>query len=57
MGGVDALFAEYEALMGELDELPEGRVMWEANRELNRYGTPMALMLLPLTRPLSSDLL
>lgn len=36
---------EYEALMGELDALPAGRVMWEANRDLNRYGTPMALML------------
>jgi len=36
---------EYEALMEELDDLPEGRVMWEANRDLNRYGTPMALML------------
>jgi len=38
-------WGEYQALMEELDGLPEGRVMWEANRELNRYGTPMALML------------
>ena len=38
-------WSEYEALMEELDDLPEGRVMWEANKELNRYGTPMALML------------
>jgi hypothetical protein len=36
---------EYRALMEELDRLPDGRVMWEANSELNRYGTPMALML------------
>lgn len=36
---------EYEGLMEELDDLPEGRVMWEANSDLNRYGTPMALML------------
>ncbi|MCJ7725054.1 MAG: hypothetical protein MUP76_01505 [Acidimicrobiia bacterium] len=38
-------WTEYDALMEELDRLPEGRVMWEANQELNRYGTPMALML------------
>jgi len=42
--GKDA-YPEYEALMGTLDALPPGRVMWEANSELNRYGTPMALML------------
>jgi hypothetical protein len=40
-----AAYAEYETLMQTLDGLPEGRVMWEANSELNRYGTPMALML------------
>ncbi len=38
---------EYEALLARLDTLPPGRVMWEANSDLNRYGTPMALMLLP----------
>lgn len=38
-------WAEYSGLMGTLDTLPEGRVMWEANSDLNRYGTPMALML------------
>ena len=38
-------WTEYDTLMQELDALPEGRVMWEANRDLNRYGTPMALML------------
>jgi hypothetical protein len=42
--GKDA-YPEYERLMQTLDELPPGRVMWEANSELNRYGTPMALML------------
>lgn len=36
---------EYSGLMETLASLPEGRVMWEANSELNRYGTPMALML------------
>jgi hypothetical protein len=38
---------EYEALMRELDTLPEGRVHWEANSELNQYGTPMSPMLIP----------
>jgi hypothetical protein len=38
---------EYEALMVELDRLPPGRVMWEANSELNQYGTPMSPMLIP----------
>jgi hypothetical protein len=39
---------EYEALMMELDALPDGRVHWEANNEaLNRYGTPMSPMLIP----------
>ena len=38
-------WAEYQGLMDALDRLPPGRVMWEANRDLNRYGTPMALML------------
>lgn len=38
---------EYQALMTELDQLPEGRVMWENNGDLNKYGTPMAPMLIP----------
>ncbi len=38
---------EYQALVQQIDGLPPGRVMWEANSDLNRYGTPMALMLLP----------
>jgi len=38
-------WAEYSGLMVTLDSLPKGRVMWEANSDLNRYGTPMALML------------
>ncbi|MCB2223893.1 MAG: hypothetical protein KQH83_06915 [Actinobacteria bacterium] len=42
--GKDA-FPEYQALLEEIDRLPAGRVMWEANRDLNKYGTPMALML------------
>ena len=38
-------WAEYIGLMETLDALPPGRVMWEANNDLNKYGTPMALML------------
>jgi len=40
-------FSEYQSLMTEVDALPAGRVMWEANSDLGRYGTPMALMLFP----------
>lgn len=40
-------YPEYSALMATIDELPPGRVQWEANRELDQYGTPMALMLFP----------
>jgi len=39
---------EYEALMAEIDALPDGRVHWEAaNDELEIYGTPMSPMLIP----------
>lgn len=38
---------EYQALMLELEGLPDGRVMWESNSELNQYGTPMSPMLIP----------
>jgi len=41
------VWPEYENLMQTMDELPDGRVMWEANSEMNKYGTPMALMLIP----------
>ncbi len=38
---------EYEALMVSMSELPPGRVQWEYNKEQNKYGTPMSLMLFP----------
>ncbi|MFQ5555435.1 MAG: hypothetical protein ACE5GC_08720 [Acidimicrobiia bacterium] len=41
------VYSEYSGLMEEVAALPPGRVMWEANSDMNRYGTPMALMLLP----------
>lgn len=40
-------FSEYEGVMEAISELPPGRVQWEANSDLNSYGTPMALMLFP----------
>ncbi len=41
-------FAEYNGLMQTVDELPDGRIMWEPNSpEMGKFGTPMALMLLP----------
>jgi hypothetical protein len=41
------VWSEYENLMETMDELPDGRIMWEANSEMNKYGTPMSLMLFP----------
>jgi len=38
---------EYAGVMSTVAELPPGRVQWEANRDLNEYGTPMAPMLYP----------
>ncbi len=40
-------FPEYRGILETMDALPPGRVQWEANSELNSYGTPMALMLFP----------
>ncbi len=44
-------YPEYQALVGEMARVGEtngcGRSMWEYQKELDRYGTPMALMLLP----------
>ncbi len=44
-------YREYRDVVTTMDELGEsngcGRAMWEYDADLNRYGTPMALMLLP----------
>ena len=40
-------WGELNGLMTAIDGLPDGRVMWEANSDLNKYGTPMAPMLIP----------
>ena len=48
--GKDA-YAEYRALMVTMEAVGAehgcGRSFWEYEKEINRYGTPMALMLLP----------
>ncbi|MBV8304144.1 MAG: hypothetical protein JOZ04_08030, partial [Acidimicrobiia bacterium] len=38
---------EYHALVQTMSKLPCGRAHWEYDSNLDRYGTPMALMLLP----------
>ena len=40
-------FDEYRSVLETVAALPDGRVQWEANSDLNTYGTPMALMLFP----------
>jgi hypothetical protein len=41
-------WTQLEGVMEAIDALPPGRVMWEAaSDELGKYGTPMALMLIP----------
>lgn len=44
-------FPEYRSVVGTMKWLGEkrgcGRAMWEYEADLNRFGTPMALMLLP----------
>ena len=42
-----ASWPEYEGVVSAIDALPPGRVQWEGNSELNKYGTPMAPMLFP----------
>lgn len=48
--GKDA-YAEYRSLMTTMADIGAehgcGRSFWEYEKEINRYGTPMALMLLP----------
>ena len=38
---------EYREMNTLVAGLPPGRVLWENNRDLDRYGTPMAPMLIP----------
>lgn len=40
-------YPEYRDLLETVDGLEPGRIQWESNSELNRFGTTMALMLFP----------
>jgi hypothetical protein len=40
-------YPEYNALIAAMDKLPPGRALWEGGAALDKYGTPLALMLLP----------
>ena len=41
-------WTDIEKLYSNLNEIPPGRIMWEPNSDLNKYGTPMVLMTIPL---------
>ena len=41
-------WTEIDQLYSSLKKLPPGRIMWEPNSDLNKYGTPMVLMTIPL---------
>ena len=41
-------WSDIENLYSNLRVLAPGRIMWEPNSELNKYGTPMVLMTIPL---------
>ncbi|MEX2256679.1 MAG: hypothetical protein WEC34_14660 [Acidimicrobiia bacterium] len=40
-------FDEYRSFIDAMDALAPGRVLWEGNTQLNVYGSPLAMMLLP----------
>jgi hypothetical protein len=40
-------YGEYRAFINAAAKLPPGRLLWEGNSQLNVYGSPLALMLLP----------
>ena len=41
-------WSDIDNLYSSLNKLSPGRVMWEPNSDLNKYGTPMVLMTIPL---------
>ena len=41
-------WGEISSLYDELNNIPAGRIMWEPNPDLNKYGTPMVLMTIPM---------
>jgi hypothetical protein len=40
-------YPEYRSLIDTMGSLPAGRATWEGNQQLNEYGSPLSLMLLP----------
>jgi len=40
-------YNEYRTVVDSFGALPPGRLLWEGNSQLNVYGSPLALMLLP----------
>jgi len=38
---------QIQSLYTQLDNLKPGRIMWEPNSDMNKYGTPMTLMTIP----------
>jgi len=45
--GAGKAYPEYRALLDAMAELPPGRAVWEPSADLDRYGTTLALMMLP----------
>ena len=43
-----AEWGEISSLYDKLNNLSSGRIMWEPNPDLNKYGTPMVLMTIPM---------
>ena len=41
-------WSDITTLYEGLDSLEPGRIMWEPNSDLNKYGTPMVLMTIPM---------
>ena len=41
-------WSDITSLYEGLGELESGRIMWEPNSDLNKYGTPMVLMTIPM---------
>ncbi len=41
-------WTDIKTLYEGLDALEPGRIMWEPNSDLNKYGTPMVLMTIPM---------
>ena len=40
-------WTQIESLYTQLENLEPGRIMWEPNSDMNKYGTPMTLMTIP----------